>query len=112
MSEQIQDPDTTNKVEELVSMLQYQPDSIVSRVLLKSNAGSITLFAFDQGEGLSEHTAPFDAFVSVLEGEADVEIVGKGYKVGKGESLKLPANKPHAVKAASRCKMLLIMIRA
>lgn len=112
MSEQDQSPETTNEVEELVSLLEYQPDSIVSRVLLKSRAGSITLFAFDQGEGLSEHTAPFDAFVSVLGGDADVEIMGKAYKVRKGESLKLPANKPHAVKAASRCKMLLIMIRA
>lgn len=112
MSKNDQDPETADEVKELVSLLQYQDDSIVSRVLLKNNGGTTTLFAFDKGSGLSEHTAPFDALVVVLDGEADIEIAGKNYKVQTGEILKLPANQPHAVKAATRFKMLLIMIRA
>ena len=112
MSKNDQDPETADEVKELVSLLQSHDDSIVSRVLLKNNGGTTTLFAFDKGSGLSEHTAPFDALVVVLDGEADIEIAGKNYKVQTGEILKLPANQPHAVKAATRFKMLLIMIRA
>jgi quercetin dioxygenase-like cupin family protein len=100
------------EVKQLVDLLQYQDGSIVSRVLLKSKNGSVTLFAFDIGEGLSEHTAPFDALVVVTEGEADVEIAGESYKVREGETITLPANRPHAVRAATKFKMLLIMIRA
>jgi quercetin dioxygenase-like cupin family protein len=112
MSENNQVSETTDEAKELVSLLQYQDDSIVSRVLLKNNGGTTTLFAFDKGSGLSEHTAPFDALVAVLDGEANIEIVGKSHRVRAGEILKLPANQPHAVKAVSRFKMLLIMIRA
>lgn len=93
-------------------MLQYQDGSIVSHVLLKNNGGTITLFAFDVGEGLSEHTAPFDALVLVTDGEADIEVAGESFKVGQGETIVLPANRPHAVRAATKFKMLLIMIRA
>jgi quercetin dioxygenase-like cupin family protein len=81
-------------------------------VLLKNKGGTVTLFAFDEGEGLSEHTAPFDALVVVIDGDADIEIAGESFKVGQGETITLPANRPHAVKAATRFKMLLIMIRA
>ncbi|MEO7969815.1 MAG: cupin domain-containing protein [bacterium] len=96
----------------LLELLQYQDSSIVSRVLLKDKGGTVTLFAFDQGEGLSEHTAPFEALVLVVEGDAEVEIAGKAYSVKQGETITLPANIPHAVKAATKFKMLLTMIRA
>jgi quercetin dioxygenase-like cupin family protein len=100
------------EVKQLVDLLQYQNASIVSRVLLKNKGGTVTLFAFDIGEGLSEHTAPFDALVVVTEGEANVDIEGESYKVRQGETITLPANRPHAVRAATKFKMLLIMIRA
>lgn len=100
------------EVMQLIDLLQYQDGSIVSRVLLKNKGGTVTLFAFDVGEGLSEHTAPFDALVVVTDGEADIQIAGESFKVRQGETIVLPANKPHAVMAATRFKMLLIMIRA
>jgi quercetin dioxygenase-like cupin family protein len=100
------------KVRPLGELLGYQDSSIVSRVLLKNNGGTVTLFAFDRGEGLSEHTAPFEALVFVIDGEAEVEIAGRPYSVRTGETITLPANIPHAVKAATRFKMLLTMIRA
>jgi len=112
MSKEVPVAETTDEAKQLVSLLQYQEKSIVSRVLLKNQGGTITLFAFDKDEGLSEHTAPFDALVAVLDGEAEIEVGGKSHKVGTGEILKLPANQPHAVKAISRFKMLLMMIRA
>ncbi|HKO60390.1 MAG TPA: cupin domain-containing protein [Pyrinomonadaceae bacterium] len=99
------------EVKQLVDLLQYQDGSIVSRVLLKNKGGTVTLFAFDVGEGLSEHTAPFDALVVVTEGEAEVEIAGEHFKVRLGETITLPANRPHAVRAVTKFKMLLIMIR-
>jgi len=105
--------DTTGaKVESVGELLKYQESSIVSRVLLKNNGGTVTLFAFDIGEGLSEHTAPFEALVFVIDGEAEVEIAGRAYSVKTGETITLPANIPHAVKAATKLKMLLTMIRA
>lgn len=100
------------EVQPLGELLQYQDGSIVSRVLLKNKGGTVTLFAFDLGEGLSEHTAPFEALVFVVDGQAEVEIAGKAYRVGPGETITLPANIPHAVRAATRFKMLLTMIRA
>ncbi len=99
-------------VKPLTELLQYQEGSIVSRVLLKNPGGTVTLFAFDAGESLSEHTAPFDALVIVLDGEAEIDIAGSGFKVGQGETITLPANIPHAVKATSKFKMVLTMIRA
>ena len=83
----------------------------MSRVLLKNKGGTVTLFAFDQGEGLSEHTAPFEALVFVVDGEAEVEIAGEVYPVKSGEMITLPASIPHAVRATTRFKMLLTMIR-
>ena len=103
---------TSAEVRSLGELLEYQDGSIVSRVLLKNNGGTVTLFAFDRGEGLSEHTAPFEALVLVIDGEAEVEIAGRPYSVRTGETITLPANIPHAVKAATRFKMLLTMIRA
>lgn len=119
-------------VQQLNGMLQYQSGSVVSRVLMKNKGGTVTLFAFSRGEGLSEHTAPFDALVNVIEGEAEIGIAplkvrartgaAKGetdldttlekFRVRAGEIITLPANRAHAVMAASDFKMLLIMIRA
>jgi len=111
MTDNIQN-DVSVRVKPLVDLLQYQDGSIVSRVMLKNKGGTVTLFAFDVGEGLSEHTAPFDALVVVTEGEAEIEIAGESFPVRQGETIILPANQPHAVRAAAKFKMLLIMIRA
>ncbi len=112
MNDQEQIEEILAEVKPLAGMLQYQEGSVVSRVLLKNNGGTVTLFAFDVDEGLSEHTAPFDALVLVTDGEADVHIAGENFKVRQGETILQPANRPHAVKAATKFKMLLIMIRA
>jgi quercetin dioxygenase-like cupin family protein len=107
-----QDVIKSAEVKQLSGLLQYQDTAIVSRVLLKNKGGTVTMFAFDVGEGLSEHTAPFDALVVVTDGEADVEIAGESFKLQQGETIILPANQPHALRAATKFKMLLIMIRA
>jgi quercetin dioxygenase-like cupin family protein len=99
-------------VQSVTDLVQYQPGSVVSRVILKNPGGTVTAFAFEAGEGLSEHTAPFDALVHVVEGEAVVFIAAAEHIVHAGQLLKLPANVPHALKAASRFKMLLVMIKA
>jgi quercetin dioxygenase-like cupin family protein len=111
MSDSEQTP-TLSEVKPLGELLHYQDGSIVSRVLLKNKGGTVTLFAFEQGEGLSEHTAPFEALVFLVDGDAEVEIAGKAYSVKSGETITLPANIPHAVRATTRFKMLLTMIRA
>ena len=92
--------------------IAYQPGGIVSRQLLKTTAGNVTLFAFDAGQELTEHTSPFDALVVVLEGDADISIAGVVHRVRGGEMLQLPAAVPHGVKAATAFKMTLTMIRA
>ena len=93
-------------------LVDYQADAIVSREVLKKPTGSVTLFAFDAGQGLSEHTAPFDALVHVLDGEAEISIAGKRHQVRAGELILMPANRPHALKAVQRFKMMLVMIRS
>ena len=103
---------SSTEVKPLAELVQYQDGSIVSHILLKNKGGTVTLFAFGEGEGLSEHTAPFDALVYVVDGEAEVEIAGEVYSVRLGETITLPANIPHAVRAVTRFKMLLTMIRA
>jgi len=95
----------------LAQLIDYQPSSVVSRTLIDKKAGTVTLFAFDQGERLSEHTAPYDALVYVLEGEAEVVISGKPVRLKAGELTIMPANEPHALSAVSKFKMLLIMIK-
>jgi quercetin dioxygenase-like cupin family protein len=97
---------------ELADLAQYQEGSVVSRQITKAEAGNVTLFAFDAGQELSEHTAPFDALVHILDGEAEVRISGQPFQVHAGEAILLPANEPHALKATARFKMLLTMIRA
>jgi len=96
----------------LVDLVAYQDGSVVSRVLLKQKGGNVTLFAFDAGQELSEHTAPFDALVNVLEGEVEVTISGTPLRLGRGEAVVMPAHQPHALKAISRFKMMLTMIRS
>jgi quercetin dioxygenase-like cupin family protein len=96
----------------LLDLVDYQAGSVVSRVILKAKTGTVTLFAFDKGQGLSEHTAPFDALVQVLDGEVEITVSGKPHRVRSGEMLVMPANKPHALKAAGRFKMMLVMIRS
>ena len=93
------------------TLADYQEGSIVSRVLLKQEKGNVTLFAFDKGQELSEHTVPFDALVQVLEGRAEIIIAGQSHQLVAGEMIIMPANKPHALKAPERFKMLLTMIR-
>jgi quercetin dioxygenase-like cupin family protein len=95
----------------LGTAVEYSPHSIVSRVILKKTNGQVTLFAFDAGEELSEHTTPYDAIISVTDGTADVTIGGTPYRVNSGEAIILPANIPHAVKAADKFKMMLTMIK-
>jgi quercetin dioxygenase-like cupin family protein len=93
-------------------LINYQDGSIVSRVILKSEAGNVTLFAFDQGQELSEHSAPYDALVHVLDGEVEIKISGKPFLLKAGEAIIMPANDPHALKAVKKFMMLLTMIKA
>lgn len=97
---------------DLEKLINYQDNSVVSREILKLPAGTLTVFAFDARQGLSEHTAPFDATVYILDGEAEVKISGQLYIAKKGEMLIMPANQPHSLKAKKRFKMLLIMIKS
>ncbi len=92
-------------------LVGYQDGAIVSREIVKRPAGSVTLFAFDEGQGLSEHTTPFDALVQVLEGEVEITISGKVHRLQGGGLILMPANQPHALKAIQRFKMMLTMIR-
>jgi len=96
----------------LENLVAYQKHSVVSKQLLNKKAGTLTLFAFDKGEGLSEHTAPYDASVLILDGKAEIKIGGKPHKLKKGEMIIMPAGIPHSLKAAQPFKMLLIMIRS
>jgi quercetin dioxygenase-like cupin family protein len=95
----------------LAEIVQYQPAAVVSRTIVKKPAGTVTAFAFDAGEGLSEHTAAFDALVVMVDGDAEITIEGKPHRLAAGQLLRLPANRPHALKAITRFKMLLVMIR-
>ena len=96
----------------LADLVDYQEESIVSRTIIEEDTGTVTLFAFDRGQALSEHTAPFDALVYVLDGQAEVTISGEVISVAEGEMVIMPAHQPHALKALERFKMLLVMIRA
>ena len=111
-----QEPKTAGKLgvlpHRVLDLIDYQADAVVSREILKAKTGTVTLFAFDEGQGLSEHTAPFDALARVLDGEAEITISGKTHHVRAGETIVMPANKPHAVKAVRRFKMMLVMIRS
>jgi quercetin dioxygenase-like cupin family protein len=96
----------------LCEAVQYQGGSVVSKEIIRKENGTVTLFAFDRGQGLSEHTAPFDALVYILDGEALITISGNPIPVKAGEMIIMPANKPHALQAVQQFKMLLVMIRS
>jgi quercetin dioxygenase-like cupin family protein len=99
------------RVHSVNDLIAYQTGTVASRMIVFKKAGTITVFSFDAGEGLSEHTAPYDAVLMVTDGEADVQIDGKPFSVRAGEMIIMPANKPHAVYAKERFKMILTMIR-
>ena len=100
------------EVVRLIDLVNYQEGAVVSRTVVKRTTGTVTLFAFDEGQGLSEHTAPFDAVAHLLEGEAVITVSGKPLRTTAGDAVLMPANQPHALKALSRFKMLLTMIRS
>ena len=100
------------KVLDPTSLVDYQEGAVVSREVVRGKTGTVTVFSFDAGQGLSEHTAPFDALVHVLEGEAEVSIEGETHRVGKGEMIIMPAGRPHALFAGRPFKMMLVMIRS
>ncbi|HEX6270631.1 MAG TPA: cupin domain-containing protein [Anaerolineales bacterium] len=100
-----------SEVFHMAELVTYQDGSVVSRQITKAEAGNVTLFAFDNDQELSEHTAPFDALVHVLDGEAEILISGRGFELRTGDAIIMPADEPHAVKAITRFKMLLTMIR-
>ena len=102
----------TSKALNLNEIIDYQEDSVVSRTLIKKKSGTVTLFAFDQGQALSEHTAPFDAMVYILDGEAEITISGNIFHLKVGEIIIMPANEPHALKAVKKYKMLLTMVKS
>jgi quercetin dioxygenase-like cupin family protein len=99
------------KVRRVVDLVSYQDGAVVSRIVVKRETGSVTLFAFDAGQELSEHTAPYDALVQILDGEAAITIAGRPHRLSAGEMILLPSHQPHALQAGSRFKMLLTMIR-
>ena len=96
----------------LIGLIDYQEGSVVSCAIIDKRAGTVTLFAFDEGQGLSEHTAPYDALVHILDGEADLVISGKLTRLREGDVIVIPANKRHTLKAVTRFKMILTMIRS
>jgi quercetin dioxygenase-like cupin family protein len=99
------------QVKNLSDLIKYQENAVVSSEIIKKDAGTVTVFAFDKGQGLSEHTAPFDALVNIIDGRAEVSISGKLFTVKEGEMIVMPANKPHSLKAMEKFKMLLVMIK-
>ena len=100
------------RVTRLVDLADYQAGAIVSRTVIDKSMGSVTFFAFDEGQGLSEHTAPYDALVYILDGEAEVTISGRVMLLGEGEMVIIPANEPHVLRANKRFKMLLTLVRS
>jgi len=104
--------DTETKAARLIDLVAYQDQAVVSKTLIEKKTGTVTLFAFDAEQGLSEHTAPFDAMVEVLDGEVEITISGRPFLLGPGEMIVMPADEPHALKAKTRFKMMLTMIRS
>ena len=102
----------SSEVVHVNALVNYQDGAVVSRTLISRPTGTVTLFAFDDGQGLSEHTAPFDALAHVLDGQAEIVVSGKPLRASAGEAVLMPANQPHSLKALTRFKMLLTMIRS
>jgi quercetin dioxygenase-like cupin family protein len=105
------DSSTINGVLQQAELVQYQTGSVVSRILVKNQGGNVTAFAFDKGQGLAEHTSPFEALALIIEGEVEISISIIAHHVRAGQMLLLPANQPHAVKAITKFKMILVMIK-
>jgi quercetin dioxygenase-like cupin family protein len=101
-----------SRVLDLQSIIDYQTNAVVSSEVMNKNTGTITLFAFDRGQGLSEHTAPFDALVYIFDGASEITISGKSYSLKAGEMIIMPAHEPHALKAVEKFKMLLVMLKS
>ncbi len=99
------------KPKKLCELVNYQENSVVSSEVIRKDAGGVTIFAFDVGQGLSEHTAPFDALVQIIDGRAEITIAGEPFNLSAGEMIIMPANKPHALKALEKFKMMLVMIK-
>ena len=115
MEHNIKELDTEDlmaKKAKITELIEYQKASVVSRTVIDKDTGTVTLFAFDEEQGLSEHTAPYDALVQILDGEAEITISGKTHLLKEGEMITMPANQPHALRAAKRFKMILTMIRS
>ncbi len=104
-------PVRDNPVSSPGTLLKYHKDAIVSKEIIHRKTGTISFFAFDKGQSLSEHTAPFDAFIYIIDGACEITISGKKYLLKKGQSIIMPKNEPHALKASARFKMLLVMIK-
>jgi quercetin dioxygenase-like cupin family protein len=111
MTQKVTQIDDLTKAFTLVQLAQYQDNSVVSREIIRKPSGTMTIFAFDQDEGLTEHTAPFDALVYILEGEAEISIDKKPYIVQSGEMIIMPAGRPHALRALTKFKMLLTLFK-
>ena len=111
MTQKVTQIDDLTKTFTLVQLAQYQDNSVVSREIIRKPSGTMTIFAFDQDEGLTEHTAPFDALVYILEGEAEISIDKKPYIVQSGEMIIMPAGRPHALRALTKFKMLLTLFK-
>lgn len=103
---------TQTTAQTLAEMIEYQKGTVVSKTLINKSAGTVTLFAFDKGEGLSEHAAPYDAMVQILEGEVEIKISGTPFHLKKGDMIVMPGNEPHALQSITEFKMLLTMIKA
>jgi quercetin dioxygenase-like cupin family protein len=102
----------TEQIHNLINFADYQDNSVVSKTIIKGNAGTFTYFAFDKGQSLSEHTTPFDAIVQIIDGKAEINISGNPYHLSAGEMLIMPANKPHSLIATEKFKMLLTMFKS
>ncbi len=109
-SERSGGPAPPAQVQRMADLVRYQDGSVVSRMIVKKDSGSVTVFAFDAGQGLSEHTTPYDALVELLDGEADITIAGRTHLLKQGDMIVMPANQPHALKAVVRFKMVLTML--
>ncbi len=106
------DEDLVERKARATDLVEYQKESVVSRTVIEKGSGTVTVFAFDEKQGLSEHTAPYDALLQILDGEAEVTISGKVHLLRMGEMIIMPANRPHALRAVKRFKMMLTMIRS
>jgi len=105
-------PELLGNVEDVAGLIDYQQGAVVSRTVINKKTGTVTVFAFDKGQGLSEHTTPFDALVHLLDGRGEVTISGRPLELKSGEMVIMPANEPHALRATERFKMMLVMIRS